>query len=104
MYRYRTDRRLTGRYKMKTPLRVRLWKSAVPECSAESVNLSQHGIYFATNSELLTGLNDDSLALKLVQGGAQDFLAKVDVSRNNLTRAILYAVERERLEHHVGID
>ena len=48
---------------------------------------------------ILTGSNDDSLALKLVQGGAQDFVAKVDVSGNNLTRAILYAVERERLEH-----
>src|SRR6266404_6794167 len=47
---------------------------------------------------ILTGLNDDSLALKLVQGGAQDFVAKVDVSGNNLTRAILYAVEREKLE------
>ena len=47
---------------------------------------------------VLTGLADDSLALKLVQGGAQDFVAKVDVSGNNLTRAILYAVERERLE------
>jgi two-component system, sensor histidine kinase and response regulator len=47
---------------------------------------------------VLTGLNDDSLALKLVQGGAQDFVAKVDVSGNNLTRAILYAIERERLE------
>jgi two-component system sensor histidine kinase/response regulator len=47
---------------------------------------------------VLTGLHDDSLALKLVQGGAQDFVAKVDVSGNNLTRAILYAIERERLE------
>jgi two-component system, sensor histidine kinase and response regulator len=47
---------------------------------------------------VLTGLDDDSLALKLVQGGAQDFVAKVDVSGNNLTRAILYAVERARLE------
>jgi two-component system, sensor histidine kinase and response regulator len=47
---------------------------------------------------ILTGLNDDSLALKMVQGGAQDFVAKVDVSGNNLTRAILYAVERARLE------
>src|SRR5712672_2193446 len=47
---------------------------------------------------VLTGLADDSLALKLVQGGAQDFVAKVDVSGNNLTRAILYAVEREKLE------
>jgi signal transduction histidine kinase len=47
---------------------------------------------------ILTGLADDSLALKLVQGGAQDFVAKVDVTGNNLTRAILYAIERERLE------
>jgi hypothetical protein len=55
MNRYRTDRRLAGRYKMRTPLRVRLWKSAIPECSAESVNLSQHGIYFAINSVLHKG-------------------------------------------------
>src|SRR6266403_2864064 len=47
---------------------------------------------------VLTGLADDSLALKLVQGGAQDFVAKVDVNGNNLTRAIRYAIERERLE------
>jgi signal transduction histidine kinase len=47
---------------------------------------------------VLTGMNDDSLALKLVQGGAQDFVAKADVSGNNLKRAIIYAVERERLE------
>jgi len=55
MNRYRSDRRLSGRYKVKTPLRVRLWKSAVPECTAESVNLSQRGIYFSTNSELHKG-------------------------------------------------
>src|SRR5437879_10236877 len=55
MNRYRTDRRLAGRYRMKTPLRVRLWKSAMPECSAESVNLSQRGIYFATDSVLHKG-------------------------------------------------
>jgi hypothetical protein len=55
MSRFRTDRRLAGRYKVKTPLRVRLWKSATPECSAESVNLSQRGIYFATNTVLHKG-------------------------------------------------
>jgi light-regulated signal transduction histidine kinase (bacteriophytochrome) len=46
----------------------------------------------------LTGLKDDTLALKLVQGGAQDFVAKIEVTGNNLTRAIRYAIERERLE------
>jgi two-component system, sensor histidine kinase and response regulator len=48
---------------------------------------------------VLTGLADDTLALKLVQGGAQDFVAKIDVTGNNLTRAIRYAIERERLEY-----
>jgi hypothetical protein len=40
---------------MKTPLRVRLWKSALPEHTAESVNVSQRGIYFATDSLLHEG-------------------------------------------------
>jgi hypothetical protein len=53
--RLRTDRRLAGRYNVKTPLRVRLWKSATPELAAESVNLSQRGIYFATDSLLHKG-------------------------------------------------
>ncbi len=52
---YQTDRRLAGRYKLKTPLRVRLWKSAAPEQTAESVNVSQRGIYFATDSLLREG-------------------------------------------------
>jgi hypothetical protein len=40
---------------MKTPLRVRLWKSTNPEQIAESVNVSRQGIYFATNSVLHEG-------------------------------------------------
>jgi PilZ domain len=40
---------------MKTPLRVRLWKSALPEYTGESVNVSQRGIYFATDSLLREG-------------------------------------------------
>lgn len=48
---------------------------------------------------VLTGLKDDTLALKLVQRGAQDFVAKIDVSGDNLTRAIRYAIERQHLEY-----
>src|SRR5450432_1692973 len=43
---------------------------------------------------ILTGSNDDSLALKLVHDGARDFVAKFDATSNNLKRAILYAIER----------
>jgi len=40
---FRQDRRLTGRYKVKTPFRVCLWKSPEPEQAAESVDVSQRG-------------------------------------------------------------
>jgi signal transduction histidine kinase len=50
---------------------------------------------------ILTGMKDESLALRLVQGGAQDFVAKADVTGNNLKRAILYAVERHRAEAQI---
>lgn len=52
---FRSDRRLVKRYDMKTPLRVRVWKTATPDVMAESINLSQRGIYFATESELRKG-------------------------------------------------
>lgn len=49
------DRRLVERHKIRMPLRIRLWKSSVPEHTAESVNLSLRGIYFATESRLNEG-------------------------------------------------
>jgi hypothetical protein len=55
MTRFQKDRRLAGRHKLKAPLRVRLWKSAQPEQTAESLNVSQRGIYFATDSLLREG-------------------------------------------------
>jgi len=44
------DRRVARRHYFKAPLRVRIWKSAIPEQSAESENLSEGGIFFATDS------------------------------------------------------
>ena len=49
------DRRLVERHKIRMPLRVRMWKSSVPEQAAESVDLSLRGIYFATESKLTEG-------------------------------------------------
>jgi len=49
------DRRFTKRHNLETPLRVRVWKSDVPERRAESLNLSQRGIFFATNLSLDKG-------------------------------------------------
>lgn len=46
---------------------------------------------------VLTQIHDEGLALEAVQGGAQDFLSKGDLTRSVLTRSIRYAVERHRL-------
>src|SRR5271168_1585181 len=49
------NRRLSRRLSLKTPLRVRIWKSKIAEEIAESLNLSQNGVYFATNSAIREG-------------------------------------------------
>ena len=47
---------------------------------------------------VLTGLDDDDIAMQAVQAGAQDYLAKGNLDDNMLTRSIRYAVERHRLQ------
>lgn len=53
--RYLQNRRLVQRLSLKTALRIRIWKSSVPEERAESVNLSQRGIFFVANSRFQVG-------------------------------------------------
>ncbi len=46
----------------------------------------------------LTATGDESLAVRAIQMGAQDYLFKGSINRQLLTRAIRYAVERKRSE------
>ena len=55
------NRRFARRYNVKTALRVRSWNSPLPEQRAESVNISQRGILFATNSLFQKGETLDIL-------------------------------------------
>ena len=55
---------------------------------------------------VLTGLEDEALAVRAVQEGAQDYLVKRHVDISGLARAIRYAIERkgaeqELLEHRL---
>lgn len=48
---------------------------------------------------VLTGMTDETLALRAMQSGAQDYLVKGQVSGGDLlTRTIRYAIERKRIE------
>lgn len=46
---------------------------------------------------VLTGLDDETLAIKAVQAGAQDYLIKGKIDNHLLVRAVRYAVERGKL-------
>jgi len=50
---------------------------------------------------VLTAMNDDSIGLRAVQLGAQDFLLKGDFNFLTLDRAITYASERHRLQRTI---
>ncbi|HWP56444.1 MAG TPA: ATP-binding protein [Candidatus Acidoferrales bacterium] len=47
---------------------------------------------------VLTGLNDEEMALKAVQEGAQDYLVKGQVDGQLLMRSLRYAIQRHRAE------
>ncbi|MBW4524672.1 MAG: response regulator [Phormidium tanganyikae FI6-MK23] len=50
---------------------------------------------------VITGLNDETLASRAVQSGAQDYLVKDQVTSDILVRSIRYAIERKRAEHKI---
>ena len=43
---------------------------------------------------ILTGLDDEELAMKAVRDGAQDYVAKGSVNSQSLVRSVRFAVER----------
>ncbi len=50
---------------------------------------------------VLSGMEDETLALRAVQEGAQDYLVKGEVDANVLERTLRYAIERVRAEEGI---
>jgi PAS domain S-box-containing protein len=68
----------------------------LPDSSGLSTFEKVHASAPQTPIILLTGVGDEVLAMKSVQSGAQDYLAKSEIGGRHLSRMILYAIERER--------
>ena len=51
---------------------------------------------------VLTGNDDQEMAIAAVREGAQDFLVKGQISGNLLVRAVRYAIERKRAEEDIN--
>ncbi len=53
---------------------------------------------------VLTGLDDESLALQALQEGAQDYLVKGQIETRGLLRSLRYAIERKYMEEELAVE
>ena len=71
---------------------------SLPDSQGLASFLDLHDRYPSIPIVVLTGVNDQTLAISAMQQGAQDYLIKGQVDSNLLLRSIRYAIERERTE------
>ena len=71
---------------------------SLPDSQGYSTFERLHQRVFHLPIVVLTGFDDEELALRAVRAGAQDYLVKGEINEQLLMRAIRYAIERKRTE------
>jgi two-component system cell cycle sensor histidine kinase/response regulator CckA len=87
------QRRLT-----ESPVDVILLDLELPDANGLDTVRRMHAAAPDSPIVVLTGLDDEALAVDAVREGAQDYLVKARFDRSALVRAIGYAIERNRAE------
>jgi PAS domain S-box-containing protein len=70
---------------------------SLPDSSGLDSFVRLHAVDTRVPIIVYTGLDDEALAIRTVQEGAQDYIVKGQVDKNLLLRAIRYAIERQRV-------
>jgi PAS domain S-box-containing protein len=70
---------------------------SLPDSSGLNTFKRLHGKFPLIPIILMTGLDDEDMAVKTVQEGAQEYLVKGAIDSTLLSRAVLYSIERSRL-------
>jgi len=69
----------------------------LPDSSGTDAFDKLHEAFSTIPVIILTGHNDEELAIKKMKSGAQDYVVKGETNSRQLTRTILYALERHKL-------
>ena len=68
----------------------------LPDSSGLDTLTRLHAVAMGVPIVVLTGLDDDGLALRCIAAGAQDYLSKFEMTPSNLQRVLGYALSRVR--------
>jgi two-component system, NarL family, sensor histidine kinase UhpB len=71
------------------------------DSKGESTFLSIKALFPCTPVIILSGMEDNELALQIVKDGAQDYILKSDLNSSLLAKSIEYGVERNRLNNSI---
>ncbi len=92
------DRLSTGLQRLgRKGIDVVLLDLTLPDSQGFETFLKAHEQFPSVPIVVLSGLDDETLAVEAVQKGAQDYLVKGQVDGKTLVRVMRYAIERKRL-------